>query len=47
MEAYEILEWFENNPEKAAKLPAHLKALSKLKEDDNPVVVIVKLKSSK
>ena len=44
MEAAEILDWFKQNPEKAQKLPEHLQAFSKLQFDDNPVVVIAKLK---
>jgi hypothetical protein len=44
MEAGDIKEWFDENPEKAKKLPEHLKKFSKLTSDDNPVVVIAKLK---
>ena len=44
MEAGDIEEWFEENPEKAKKLPEHLKKFSKLTSEDNPVVVILKLK---
>ena len=44
MEAESILDWFEANPDKVKKLPEHIQALSKLKFDDNPVVVIAKLK---
>jgi len=44
MEAGDIVDWFNENPEKAKKLPEHLKNLSKLKPEDNPVVVIIKLK---
>jgi len=44
MEAGDIEEWFEEHPDKAKKLPEHLKKLSKLTSEDNPVVVIVKLK---
>ena len=44
MEAEEIIEWFKDNPEKAKKLPKHLQELSKLKIDDNQVIVIAKLK---
>ena len=44
MEADDIEEWFAENPEKAKKLPEHLKKFSKLTSEDNPVVVIVKLK---
>lgn len=41
--AYEILQWFNENPNKAAKLPAHLQKLKDIKESDNPVVMIAKL----
>ena len=44
IEAESILDWFEANPDKAKTLPEHIQALSKLKLDDNPVVVITKLK---
>ncbi len=44
IEAGDIAEWFEENPEKAKKLPDHLKKLSKLTPEDNPVAVIIKLK---
>ncbi len=43
-EAYKIDQWFKDNPEKAAQLPTHLKEFKKLTEDDNPVVMIVRLK---
>jgi len=44
MEAGDIADWFKKNPEKAKKLPEHLKKLSKLTPEDNPVVIIAKLK---
>jgi len=44
IEAVDIVEWFKNNPQKAKELPTHLQKLSTLKEDDDPVVVIAKLK---
>ncbi len=44
LEAYEITEWFEKNPEKAKNLPLRLQKLKNVKETDNPVVMIVKLK---
>ena len=44
LEAEDILEWFEANPEKARELPKHLKELSKLKIEDNQVVVIARIK---
>ncbi len=42
--AYEIVQWFNENPEKAANLPPHLQKLKDIKETDNPVVMIAKLK---
>ena len=44
IDAMDVAEWFENNPQQAKELPEHLQKLSKLKSDDNPVVVIAKLK---
>ena len=44
MEVEEILAWIEDNPEKVKELSPQLQALSKLKFDDNQVVVILKLK---
>lgn len=44
MEAPDVLEWFEMNPEKADKLPSNLKRFANIKEDDNPIVMIVSLK---
>jgi len=44
MEAGDIEEWFDANPEKAKILPDHLKILSKLTSEDNPVIIIAKLK---
>ncbi len=43
-EAYEVKLWFDGNPVKAGKLPAHLQKLKNLEENDNPVVMIVRLK---
>ncbi len=43
-EAYEVKLWFEENPEKAAQLSPELQKLKNIKETDNPVVMIVKLK---
>lgn len=45
MEAPEVIEWFEANPEKAAKLSPDLKRFANIKEDDNPIVIIVSLKN--
>ncbi len=44
LEAWEIEQWFKDNPEKAAQFPPHLKKLEKITENDNPVVMIAKLK---
>lgn len=44
LEAYKIEQWFKDNPEKAAQLHPHLRELEKLTENDNPVVMIARLK---
>jgi len=44
VEAYEIVNWFSKNPEKAAHLSPQLQKLKNIKETDNPVVMVVKLK---
>lgn len=44
LEAYKIKQWFEENSDKAAKLPPHLQKFRNIKEDDNPVIMIVTLK---
>ncbi len=44
VEAYRVLEWFKENPDKAAKLPPHLQKLKNIKETDNPIIMIAKLK---
>jgi len=44
IDAFEIVNWFSNNPDKAAKLPSHLQKLRNIKETDNPVIMIAKLK---
>jgi len=44
LEPYKIKKWFDENPDKAVKLPPHLQKLRNIKESDNPVVMIVKLK---
>lgn len=44
IEAVDIVEWFEQNPLQAKELPEQIQKLSQLKPDDNPVVVIAKLK---
>lgn len=45
LEAPYVLEWFELNPEKAAKLPPALKQFENMREDDNPIVMIVNTKN--
>jgi len=42
--ALEVKRWFDKNPEKASRLPEHLQAFRDLQEDDNPVVIVAKLK---
>jgi hypothetical protein len=43
--AVDVLNWFDKNPELASRLPEELSMLSQLKPEDNPVVMIGKLKS--
>ncbi len=43
-DAWKIKQWFKDNPEKAAQLPPHLKEFEKLTKNDNPVVMIARLK---
>jgi hypothetical protein len=43
-EAYKVVEWFSNNPQKITNLPPHLQKLRNINENDNPVVMIAKLK---
>jgi hypothetical protein len=42
--AYEVKRWFEMNPDKAAKLPYNLKALKPERDEENDILIIVKLK---
>ena len=44
VEAYKVVSWFKNNPEKTINLPPHLQKLKDIKETDNPIVMIAKLK---
>ena len=44
IQAEQVVEWFENNPEKVAALPEHLKKLQSMKPEDNPLVMIAKPK---
>lgn len=44
IDAVDIVEWFESNPQQAKALPEHVQKLSQIKPDDDPVVVIAKLK---
>jgi len=43
--AYEVIDWFSKQNEKVAKLPTHLQKFKIIKESDNPVVMIAKLKT--
>jgi hypothetical protein len=43
-DAWKVVQWFKDNPEKAAQLPPHLKKLESLTESDNPVVMIARYK---
>ena len=42
--ALEVKRWFDRNPEKAKKLPEHLQAFRDINAEDNPVIVVAKLK---
>ncbi|KYG78658.1 uncharacterized protein DUF4934 [Roseivirga ehrenbergii] len=42
--AEEVYEWFQNNPDKIASLPENLQTLQNIEPEDNPVVMIAKLK---
>ena len=42
--AEEVYEWFQNNPDKIASLPENLQALQNIEPEDNPVVMIAKLR---
>jgi|GEM_PF-961396 len=44
LDAYEVVKWFKNNPEKIAELPLYLQKLKNIKQTDNPLVMIAKLK---
>ncbi len=44
IDAVKIKQWFEKNPEKVPQLPESLKSLITIKETDNPVIIISKLK---
>jgi hypothetical protein len=44
VDAYEVINWFKDNPEKIAQLPQYLQKLQNIKETDNPIVMIAKLK---
>lgn len=44
LEPYQIKQWFDENPEKAKKLPLRIQRFRNIKETDNPVIMIVKLK---
>ena len=44
IDALKIKQWFEKNPEKVPQLPESFKSLMNIKETDNPVIIIAKLK---
>lgn len=44
IDAVKIKQWFEKNPEKVPQLPESFKSLMNIKETDNPVIIIAKLK---
>ncbi len=45
LEAPYVIEWFEMNPEKAARLPESLRRFENMDEDDNPILMIVDTKN--
>lgn len=44
LQPIDILTWFEEHPEEASRLKPEISRLKELKEDDNPVLVVAKLK---
>ncbi|MDD4363884.1 MAG: 6-bladed beta-propeller [Atribacterota bacterium] len=44
LESYKIKQWFYANTDKVNKLPSYIQNLKKIKETDNPVLMLVKLK---
>ena len=44
IDPYKIIQWFKNNPEKINQLPQNIKDLINIRETDNPVILIAKLK---
>ncbi|TKG94926.1 6-bladed beta-propeller [Puteibacter caeruleilacunae] len=44
IEAYQLVKWMNNNPDKVTNLPDHLKKFKDIKVTDNPIVMIAKLK---
>ena len=42
--AYDVKRWFEMNPEKAARLPEYLQSFKDIKDEENPILIVVKLK---
>ncbi len=45
IEAYQVISWMKNNPEKVKLLPKQLQVqLKEVQESDNPVIIIAKLK---
>ncbi len=44
--AVEIKRWFKMNPDKEASLPEHLRTFGDIKEEDNPVIIVARLKNA-
>jgi len=44
-DAYRLVQWFQEHPDKTGQLPPELQKLKSRKETDNPVVMIAKLKN--
>lgn len=44
MEAPDVLDWMKKHPQKASQLPENLKRISQPGEEDNPIIMLVKLK---
>lgn len=44
VDAFEISNWFNNNKEKISQLSPYLQNLKNIKENDNPIIMIAKLK---
>ncbi|MEQ8339161.1 MAG: 6-bladed beta-propeller [Cyclobacteriaceae bacterium] len=46
LEAHEIIQWFDDNPQLVKELPKELRTYQKMSESDNPVVIIAKLSTT-